>query len=556
MNNWKLRTRISVGFGTVILIAITLGLFAYQRLSTIDKTAVQITEDSLPGVVLISQIQIHTLRNINELLKHVAANSDSERTQAEAEIKNIRSQNASLVQGYEKTVATARGKELLEAIKTARVAYVECFNRVLKLSQQHKSKEAAALLNGELRPLYAAYYQATDNEIEFNKTSSSDEASAIRQAVKGASNGILIGLALALAVAISISVIVTNSIVSPIAAFVAHLGKVASGDLSHDAPAHFQARGDEIGVLAKAIQAMSTSLRGVINDITKGIAVLSASSADLMTSSTEMTTGSRNSSDKAHSVAAAAEEMSSNVTSVAVGMEETTTNLAVVSSATEQMTSNIGAIAANSEKARKITEGATRQAASISEQMNQLGQAAQEIGKVTETINEISSQTNLLSLNATIEAARAGAAGKGFAVVANEIKALAAQTAAATEDIKIRIASVQTSAAGGISEIKQVSQVIRDVSEIVTSIETAIDEQASSTKDIARNIAEASVGLNDANARVAEASQASREIARDIVDVDHASSAMTSGSNHVRESATELARVADQLKLTVSRYRV
>ena len=177
-----------------------------------------------------------------------------------------------------------------------------------------------------------------------------------------------------------------------------------------------------------------------------------------MSSSTQMTSGSRNASDKAHSVSAAAEEMSSNITSVAAGMEETTTNLAHVASATEQMTSTIGEIAQNSEKARRITDEATRQAARITEQINQLGVAAREIGKVTETITEISSQTNLLALNATIEAARAGTAGKGFAVVATEIKALAQQTAAATEDIKGRIAGVQSATAGGITEIGKVSR--------------------------------------------------------------------------------------------------
>jgi methyl-accepting chemotaxis protein len=553
MNNWKLRTRISVGFGTVILITVILGAFSYLRLITIDKTA---QESSLPGVVLISQIQIRTVRNINELLQHMVAGSDTERQQAEGEIKNIRVQNASLVQSYEKTVTSTRGKELLETIKSARVAYVACFNQILKLSQNHKGQQALALFNSDLKPLYTSYYTTTDDAINFNKASGSDENAAIRSVVKGASNGILIGLVMAVGVAVGITLLVAKSIVGPITAFVTHLERVAGGDLSHDPPAHFGGRQDELGVLARAIQSMSVSLRGVIQDITKGIEVLSTSSAGLMASSEDMTRGSRSSSDKAHSVAAAAEEMSSNVTSVAVGMEETTTNLAVVSSATEQMTSNIHQIATNSAKARQITDGATRQAASISEQMNQLGQAAQEIGKVTDAITEISSQTNLLALNATIEAARAGVAGKGFAVVANEIKALAKQTAAATEDIKARIASVQTSAAGGIAEIKQVSQIIGDVTSIVTAIALAIDEQASSTRDIARNIAEASTGLNDANARVAEASQASREIAKDIVDVDRAASAMANGSDHVRENASGLARVADQLKLTVARYRV
>ena len=195
----------------------------------------------------------------------------------------------------------------------------------------------------------------------------------------------------------------------------------------------------------------------MIQEISGGIQVLASSSTELMSNSTEMTTGSRHASDKSHSVSAAAEEMSSNITSVAAGMEQTTTNLSHVSTATEQMTSTIGEIAQNSEKARRITDEATSQAARITEQIDQLGVAAREIGKVTETITEISSQTNLLALNATIEAARAGSAGKGFAVVATEIKALAQQTAAATQDIKARIAGVQSATEGGITEIGKVS---------------------------------------------------------------------------------------------------
>jgi len=80
-----------------------------------------------------------------------------------------------------------------------------------------------------------------------------------------------------------------------------------------------------------------------------------------------------------------------------------------------------------------ITDEAVSEAKSASDNVDELGKAAQEISKVTEAITEISEQTNLLALNATtIEAARAGEAGKGFAVVANEIKELARQTAEAT----------------------------------------------------------------------------------------------------------------------------
>jgi methyl-accepting chemotaxis protein len=346
----------------------------------------------------------------------------------------------------------------------------------------------------------------------------------------------------------------TRGIATPVATVLRHLNQIAEGDLAKDASPELQARGDEIGALARGTQTMTVALRKMIHEISSGIGVLSSSSTELMATSSEMTAGAREASDRAHSVSAAAEEMSSNITSVAAGMELTTANLAHVSSATEQMTSTIDEIAQNSEKARRITDEATRQTARITEQINQLGAAAREIGKVTETITEISSQTNLLALNATIEAARAGSAGKGFAVVATEIKTLAQQTAAATEDIKGRIAGVQSATAGGIAEIGKVSKVIEEVSAIVGSIAAAIEQQAAATKGIARNIAEASAGVIDSNSRVSETSLVSREIARDIVTVDHAAGEMATGSDHVRTSAGELSSVAEALRATVSRF--
>jgi methyl-accepting chemotaxis protein len=358
------------------------------------------------------------------------------------------------------------------------------------------------------------------------------------------------------AAAIVLGRVIARSIATPLGVVVTHLGEIAKGDLSKDVSAEFQARGDEIGLLARSKQLMIANLRQMVQDLSRGVKVLSSSSTQLSTNSGQMSQGGRNASEKAHAVAAAAEEMTSNVTSVAAGMEQTTTNLASVASATEEMTATIGEIASNSEKARRITEEATRQAVRISEQMNQLGQAAQAIGKVTETITEISSQTNLLALNATIEAARAGSAGKGFAVVANEIKELAKQTAAATEDIKTRIAGVQSSTAGGITEIGKVTQVIREVSDIVGSIAAAIEEQATVTKDIARNIGEASTGVRDANVRVAESSQATENIAKEIAGVDQATREMAEGSEQVRASATDLSKLAEALQATVSKFQV
>jgi methyl-accepting chemotaxis protein len=175
---------------------------------------------------------------------------------------------------------------------------------------------------------------------------------------------------------------------------------------------------------------------------------------------------------------------------------------------------------------------------------------------VTETITNISAQTNLLALNATIEAARAGAAGKGFAVVANEIKELARQTAEATEDIKSRILGIQSSTGSAISDIGNITTVIRDVGGIVASIAAAIEEQATVTKDVAGNIAQASIGVRDADTQITQTAEVSRNIARDISEVNAAITGIREGGEQVQASADDLSTLAEKLGAQVAQFRI
>lgn len=556
MNQWKIGTRIAAGFGAVILVVACLGVYAYSKLRSLEQSANNITQDCLPGIGLSGQIQAAQLRNYTYLLEHLRADTRERIAVVDQELAANRAGLTKMLEDYEKTITTPRDRQLHEAVKAARTAYAVHFDQFLTYSREMRKQDAAAMFPTKIRPGYEGFLAAVEALAAYNRTNGEEAGKHITASVASTQWGILIGVLLALVVAITVSWVSNRVIVQPLTVAVGLVESVARGDLSHDVPREYQARGDEIGQLSQSMQTMTESLRKVMGEIAGGAKLLTSSSRELSESSGQMSSGSRSASDKAHAVAAAVEQMSANTTSVAAGMEETTTNLAAVASATEQMTSTIGEIAGESEKARRITAEATQQAARITEQMNQLGQAAREIGKVTEAITEISAQTNLLALNATIEAARAGAAGKGFAVVANEIKELAQQTAAATEDIKARVAGVQSSTASGVAEIQKVSQVIYSVSDIVGSIASAIEEQATVTKDIARNIAEASTGMRDANLRVAETSQASREISTQIAGVDHAAGGIAEGSEHVRSSANELSGLAEQLTLTVARYKV
>ena len=557
MNDWKIGTRIAAGFAAVNLIVIALGVFAYSELGVIDTRAKRITEDSLPGVYYIGQLKASVLQRFSNLQDTLLTSDPTAVANLEAEGLRLQKEIGEITAAYEKTIYLDQDRQLFAAMKAARAPYIEKVAEAVKQAGALRNKQRAKeIIDQQVRPLYGRLSDGLDALIAFNKEEGDRGAAGIVSAVNRAGSGLLIGLALALAIAIFTSILVTRSITKPLAAAISHLEQIAKGDFSRDLPADYLVRRDEIGMQARAMQGMSLSLRTVIKEVTGGIRTFADSSASLLASSGKMSAGSRDSSHKAQMVAAAAEEMSSNVAMVASSMEQTTTNLSNVAASTQEMTSTIGEIAVNSVRARGITADATRQAERITEQMNLLGEAAREIGKVTEVITEISSQTNLLALNATIEAARAGAAGKGFAVVANEIKALAQQTAAATEDIKARIGGVQSSTAQGVSEIKKVTDVIHQVSDIVGSIAAAIEEQATATKNIARNIAEASIGVQDANLRVAESAQVSTAIATDIVVVHRAATDMANGSEHVSASATELANVAGKLKLAVAGFHV
>jgi methyl-accepting chemotaxis protein len=548
MTNLTFASRIRIGYLIMTSIAIAVSCIAYWQIRLVNKALVSISVDSVSKLHAAEQIRYDVLRQLDQLKDAI----DEPRRPA---IPRLGGEGGSPVETYAKALALLPSGEQPQETGSPRRSYAELYETAVNLIQSDQSARAKEIVKTQLTPQSERLIHALDDMARREKANV-DAASAHAGNVAGYGLVLIMSIGLvALGCGFGIPAVIIRNIIDPLEVFVKHLGEIAAGDISQDAPAAFLARGDEIGKLANTKQKMIDNLRRIVKDIAAGVQILSSSSAELLANSTQMTNGSRHASDRAHSVSAAAEEMSSNITSVAAGMEETATNLATVANATDEMTSTIGQIANNSEKARRITAEATKQAARITEQIDQLGQAALEIGKVTETITEISSQTNLLALNATIEAARAGSAGKGFAVVATEIKALAQQTAKATEDIKSRITSVQSATASGVTAVREVSVVIQEVSEIVSAIAVAIEEQSATTQTIARNIVDASTGVRDANLRVSESSLVSREIAKDIVDVDKTAEEMATGSNHVRKSATDLTTVADRLQLAIAAFQ-
>ena len=141
-------------------------------------------------------------------------------------------------------------------------------------------------------------------------------------------------------------------------------------------------------------------------------------------------------------------------------------------------------------------------------------------------------------------------------LVANEIKALARETALATEDIREKIDGVQRSVGRAIADNASIAGVVQEVGRLVTAIAAAIEEQATVTRGVASNIAQASGGVEDANERVAQTAMASMTIARDISSVDVAAGEIRGGGEQVQASAAELSGLAERLMGLVGHFKV
>lgn len=259
---------------------------------------------------------------------------------------------------------------------------------------------------------------------------------------------LLIGLLVVLAMARSITV--------PINTLASNMSGLAEGNL--DLKVSAIDRTDEIGAMARAVEffkdsmirstelvardrdavnqraARATRVAGLTDRFNEDIgavidAVISASS-QLKPTASQMSRSAEKTSDQATNVAHAAEEASGNMQTVAA--------------ATEELSGSVTEIGRRVTQSAQIVERATVHGHRTNETVQGLSAAAEKIGDVVKLISEIASQTNLLALNATIEAARAGDAGRGFAVVAAEVKALADQTAKATDDIRAQIGAIQT----------------------------------------------------------------------------------------------------------------
>ncbi len=553
LNNLKIGTRLSLGFGLLLLLMLAVGAYGILSVKSLREGLDLLVNDRMVKVAQANE-SMHNVNIIARALRNIIIDDDKGRQAEELRrIADSRKKVADILDELNATITTDQGKAILRKLADQRTGYVRSTEQYMNLTREGKIDEAKKMLLTEVRETQRNYLNGLTEIVVFQTDLAKAAGKEAEETASAATRLITVLLSAALTLSVILAFFIVRSITGPVRNASALADTMSKGDFT--ATLDIQQK-DEVGHMAVSLNTMVRQLGTMIKEIVAGVDSLTASSNDLAAVSRQLSASARDTADKSGSVAAATEEMSTNFQSVSAAMEQSTSNVNMIASSTEEMTATVNEIAESAEKARVITESAVKQSQATSIKMADLGESARKIGRVTDSITESSEQTNLLALNSTIEADRAGEAGKGFAVVANEIKELARQTAEATVDIKNQIGDMQTTTQATIGDIAKISEVITEINSVINAIATAVEEQSAATGEIAGNIAQASQGIAEVNENVAQSSVVVADITRDVTEISRQSTQVGDGSGQVQASAQSLAALAQQLESLVKQFKV
>ena len=505
MGNWSVKSRLVAAFTLVILVIAALAAYTLDRLGAIRKQATDITSDSMPGLILMTEID-SMIREIGSLtLMRDRSVSADELKQIDDQIDGDRRKEEELLKQYEPTIFESEDRQLFDGVKrdlalatAADRAYRDAGGATAGPGSNQTSRQQLAAAHEKLALDVTA-------EVDYNKRSLQKDAREVLDEVQSSRSATILALLMATAIAAASAFLLTRAIIRPLSAVVGSMEVMRGGDFSTrlDLKRH-----DEFGTLATGLNRLADDLTSLIGDIQR-------TGIQINTSATEIAATSREHQATANEIAATTSEIGATSREISATSKELSRTMNGVTAVAEKTASLASSGQSALNRMEETIHQITTAAGSISAKLTVLNEKAANIGLVVTTINKVADQTNLLSLNAAIEAEKAGEYGRGFAVVATEIRRLADQTAVSTHDIDQMVKQMQSAVSAGVmgmekftDEVRQavivVAQVSDELSQIIEQVQTLtpnfenVNEGMQAQSVAAQQISDALGQLSDA----------------------------------------------------------
>lgn len=316
------------------------------------------------------------------------------------------------------------------------------------------------------------------------------------------------------------------------------LQSVAEGDLTQEATV----TEDITGAIADSVNYTVEELRSLVGAVQNTATRVAATTAQVEDTSTELLGASTEQLREIQNTGRSVLDMASRINDVSNQAQE---SAEVARQSLEAAASGLQAVQNAIDGMNAIRD----QIQETSKRIKRLGESSQEIGEITELISDITDQTNVLALNAAIQAASAGEAGRGFSVVAEEVQRLAERSADATRQIATLVRGIQTDTQDAVAAMERSTQGVVEGAKLSDNAGSALQEIDS----VSRRLADL---IEDISRATSQEATSANVVANNIQHIFAVTEQTGAGTRSTAQQVRELSQMAQELRQSVSRFKI
>ena len=313
---------------------------------------------------------------------------------------------------------------------------------------------------------------------------------------------------------------------------------VAEGDLTKEA----EVTAEVTGAIADSFNYMIGELRSIIAQVQQTTLQVSAAANDVQQTAERLAEGSQKQSMEILNTTASVDEMATSIQQVSGNAQ----------SAARVAQESLQNALAGAQAVSKTIEGMTSirtQVQETAKRIKRLGESSQEIGEITQLIGDIADRTSILALNASIQASTAGEAGRGFAVVAEEVEALAERATEATKRIETLIKAIQQDMNEAVSAMEDTTREVVGGSHLANEAGQKLEK----IETVSEQLAVLIQSISQASEMQAKGSAV---VVSSMSDISSVTQQTADGAKRAAHSIGDLAALADELRNSVSRFKI